>query len=362
MPVVHLRDLDGRERRLGVDDGCVVEEDAADRGEVIDLRRWWSLPGLVDAHAHLHADGVAEMVAAPSDPDLDVMARHAATQLGAGVTVLGEKGGKSDRGLDFLATDPRRRPDIHMAGRIIVTDGGYYPDFGLVVDPAQVEQAVSAADDRAGWVKLIGDWPRRGIGPLANFDPDQLAAAAVAAHARGKRIAVHTMAPDVPSAAVAAGVDSIEHGLFLTEADIEALGSRRGAWVPTVAAMETVVESLGAGSSGGRLIRQGLDNVRGLLGLAMEAGVAVLAGTDLALRHGEVAREAVRLRAYGLSGEAVVDAVSTAGVAYFSGREPWAPGSSADVVCFDSDPRRDITTLFEPVFIMRRGVQVPPNR
>ena len=36
-----------------------------------------------------------------------------------------------------------------------------------------------------------------------------------------------------------AGVDSIEHGLFLPEDDLAQLGARGGGWVPTVAAMET---------------------------------------------------------------------------------------------------------------------------
>ena len=103
------------------------------------------------------------------------------------------------------------------------------------------------------------------------------------AHRAGRRVAVHTMAPAGVGPAVAAGVDSIEHGLFLSPMTCPAWPQRGGAWVPTVLGAEAIVEFLGAASSGGTLLRRGVDNLRDLLPEAERLGVTVLAGTDLAV-------------------------------------------------------------------------------
>jgi imidazolonepropionase-like amidohydrolase len=162
------------------------------------------------------------------------------------------------------------------------------------------------------------------------------------------------MAPVTPGQAVRAGVDSIEHGLFLTAADISVLGSRGGAWVPTIGNVRDVRKMLGWGSSGARVLGEGLENVEQTLALAAEAGVAVLAGTDLGLGHGEVAREAVLLKSYGLSDRAAVAAASESAYRYL-GIPFLTPGASADVVLFEGDPNRDVTSLQRPVAAMRAG-------
>jgi imidazolonepropionase-like amidohydrolase len=354
--VIRFCDLDGVEYELGVRDGEFVDPALVSDGRCIDARQWTALPGLVDAHAHLMADGVIEMIELPAEPDVTAMARHAASQLEAGVLNVVDKGGKSDAAVDFLDHDPNLRPELQMAGEIMVTEGGYYPGFGRIIDPdhAAVE-ASRAASTRASWVKFIGDWPRKGKGPLANFDEHQLEGAVRAAHRAGARVAVHTMAPGVASAAVRAGVDSIEHGLFLDEEDLARLGARGGAWVPTVAAMESVVSAIGAESSGGQLILRGLANVRSLLPGAVAAGVVVMAGTDLALRHGEVSREAQRLAAYGMEAADVVNALSYRAYEYLG--TPWGfcPGARADLVCVDGDPREDLAVLMDPKLVIRLG-------
>jgi imidazolonepropionase-like amidohydrolase len=351
---VRLRLLDGTTIDLGVAGGVFTEPDAADR-DVIDCTLAFALPGLVDAHAHLQANGVEEMVAA-REPEPDAMARNARAQIDAGVLLIADKGSKSDATLRFLESDPHHRPELHMAGEIIVVENGYYPGFGKIIAPdAAAAAAAEAAATKATWVKFIGDWPRRGVGPVSNFAEADLASAVSAAHRADARVAIHTMAPATASAAVRAGVDSIEHGLFLTHEDIAALGARRGAWVPTVAAMESVAATLRPGSSGHRLIHEGLDNVRAILPGARTAGVHVMAGTDLALQHGEVAREMVRLGAFGMDPADVVGSAIFGAYEYLGTGHGFVPGERADVVCVPGDPRDDLSALLAPSFVLRLG-------
>jgi imidazolonepropionase-like amidohydrolase len=163
--------------------------------------------------------------------------------------------------------------------------------------------------------------------------------------------------------AVTAGVDSIEHGLFLTGDDLVELGRYRGAWVPTVATMEGLVELLGADSSGGRLIAGGLDRLRELLPEARKLGVTVLAGSDLSYAHGAIAGEAIRLAAYGMDAEDAVWALTAAAREYLGLPAGLHAGYPADAVFLAADPRYDLGTLGSPALVMRRGNVVPgPGR
>lgn len=280
--------------------------------------------------------------------------------MSSGITLILDKGWRDDtvvRLIDQLA--PGERPEIEAAARIITTVGGYFSGFGHEIDGGDIARAATeGVAEGAGWVKLIGDWPRKGVGPQANFTQEELSAAVAAAEAGGARVAIHTMARDVPSQAVTAGVHSIEHGLFLDESDLDLLGSRGGMWVPTVLRVETTLSQLGAESSGGQLLAEGLERTRRLLPLAIEAGVHVLAGSDLIGSPADVAAEAIRLLDYGLSPSHVVAAVSTEVFAATGRDAAFSPGVSADAVFFSANPVEDIGALSRPVKVLRRGKAV----
>lgn len=352
---IRLRLVDGAERRLGIASELYTAPSAI--GTEVDLTHLWAVPGLVDAHGHLIANNTPDMLATDHDrADTDTMCRYAQAQLDGGVLLMIDKGSKTDTTLAMLNIAPSERPELEMAGRIFAPAGGYFPHFPVAVDEPDLERSVTAActNTQAQWIKIVGDWPRRGIGPMPNYSEEALAGAVAIAHGYGRRVAIHTMAPDVPSMAVRAGVDSIEHGLFLTPSDITALGRRKGMWVPTIAAMEGIVDQLGPSSSGGRLIRRGLGNVAGILPAAIAAGVHVLAGTDIVLPHGRVAQEGPRLVEYGLTDSEATDILTAAGYRAL-GREVLVPGSSADVTLFAHNPNNDVTQLQHPVGILRRG-------
>lgn len=156
--------------------------------------------------------------------------------------------------------------------------------------------------------------------------------------------------------AVAAGVHSIEHGLFLTDDDVVALAARVGMWVPTLLRIEETIRQLGAESSGGRLLTEGLANTRRLLPKAIEAGVNVLAGTDLVGTPANVANEAIKLGEYGISNGQVVEAVARAGFRATGRDFEFAVGSPADAVLFSEDPISNVEVLNHPSVIVRKGV------
>lgn len=313
----------------------------------------WALPGLADAHSHLAA---AELDYRPGV--LEDAAERARDALRAGVTLILDKGWTDLTAMKVIEEVPEsERPDIEAAGRILAVEEGYFPGFSREIDSSDdLERAVAEeAETAAGWVKLIGDWPRRGRGPVANFSEAEMRRAVEVAETKDSRVAIHTMARDVPSAAVAAGVHSIEHGLFLQEPDLEDLGTRGGMWVPTLLRVEATIRQLGAGSSGGRLLIEGLYNVRRLLPLALEAGVHVLTGTDLIGSPADVAREAAKLCEYGMSNGQALEAVAGSPFRATGRSRDFAVGSVANAVLFAANPIDDLSALREPIHVIKQG-------
>ncbi|MGA8040575.1 MAG: amidohydrolase family protein [Acidimicrobiia bacterium] len=350
---VMLRTPDGELVRRDIASG-VWGPSEGDASEVVG-EGLWALPGLTDAHAHLARETLDQ-----KPGDLEGAKQRARGALDAGVGLVLDKGWDDLTTVELIDTVPQaERPVIEAAGRICTVEDGYWPNFGRVVDSGDFERVmIESAREGRGWIKLVGDWPRRGIGPLPNFTEHQLEKAVAIAEASGARVAVHTMAHEVPSMAVRAGVHSIEHGLFLTEEDMGALGARGGSWVPTVVQVEALIRQFGVESSGGRLFAEGLANITRLLRRAVEAGVRVLTGTDLAVGTSEVALEAIRLWELGLDAPSVVAAVSLNGLAATGRDSGFAIGTPANVVFFDVNPAEDPRALAHPSEIFWHGRRV----
>jgi imidazolonepropionase-like amidohydrolase len=236
---------------------------------------------------------------------------------------------------------------------MFASPGGYYPGFAVEVEPEVLAARVAAVVRGRPWLKLVGDWPRKGEDVRPNFDEAALHAAVGVAHAAGCKVAIHTMAPDVPGMAVRAGVDSIEHGLFLSEADLAGLGSRGGTWVPTVRRTRQLLEAMSPGSSGARILGEGLVNTSRMLGAAAELGVVVLAGSDLAMASSRIGEEVLGLMELGCAAE---PAVASALASTIDGTgEHASAGAPADLVAFENHPWEDPSTMLDPVFVMRMG-------
>ena len=342
-----VTDVNGETADLGVERGLWSRR--VD-GEPIDLTGLVACSGLADAHIHLSSD---QPDFVPSDPER-IRSRMVA-ELAGGVFLCLDKGW-SDSGVLAILDDPlAERPALRAAGPIVAGPGGYYPGAVDEVAPEDLVARVASHPRTGGWLKLIGDWPRKGIGAPPSFGLEPLTAAVDAAHAAGLRAAIHTMAPETPSIAVQAGVDSIEHGLYLTDDDVRALGARAGAWVPTVRQVERVIRQVGPERTGGRMLAEGLDRVRSVAGLAARSGVTVLAGSDFGVPQGRIGEEAVGLTEYGFGSEVAVRAVTSAAFDYVGEPHGLDQGFPADIVAFDTNPHESIEALVKPRFVMRRG-------
>lgn len=349
---LHLRTLSEELVEVNIVGGRIAPPGAA--ATTLDARHLYAFSGLGDGHLHLAARSIEEFIESPDDVDEAAVAANAARQVRSGVVAALDKGDKNGSVLTVLDIPRADRPDLEMAGPLHRAPGGYYPGVGVEAEGGALADHAGRLEG-ASWFKVIGDWPRPGRGAVPSYRGPEFEAAVSAAHAAGRRVAVHTMAPETASLAVAGGVDSIEHGLFLTLEDLAALGARGGYWVPTVVAMEEVVSQLGRDSRGGSLLQSGLDNVRVLLPEARRLGVNVLAGSDLSSSHGAIAKEAVRLVDYGLDPADALAAASTRVSEAIGKPHQLSVGDPGDVVCVAGDPREDIRALGKVRLVVRMG-------
>src|SRR5690242_8021994 len=303
----------------------------------------WLVPGLVDAHTHPGAK-------VPGDPlDETVLREDLREQVAAGVTLIRSPGLAGDPP-DWFGEDPDVPRAMH-AGLWIARHGHFFDGWGRRADLADLPAVAAGQAARSGWAKLIADW-QPGDDPLPG---DVLRAVVSAVHGAGGRVAVHSQHAAGGAAAVAAGVDSLEHGMGLDPALLPQMARQGTALTPT---LSVITESLAQ-------MRQRPDGPRKqwylagatahgqLAAAAAEAGGTLLAGTD-SRPCGRVIGEIRALADAGVPAQLAIGAGSWAARSYL-GIAGLGEGAPADAVVYDADPRRDLAHLAAPRAVVLRG-------
>ncbi|MEV6984744.1 amidohydrolase family protein [Sphaerisporangium sp. NPDC051017] len=316
----------------------------------------WVIPGFVDAHCHIGIASTGHV----RDPR--AQARQALLDRDAGALLLREAGSPVD------TSSVRQRDDLPRlirAGRHIARTRRYIRDQGVEVDPDaladEVERQAATGD---GWVKIVGDWIDRASGDLApTFPEDALERAVARAHALNVRVAVHAFGEDAVAAAIAVGVDSIEHGTGLTGQMLGDAVSKGIALVPTLINVDNFHKFAAAGEHKfpiyARHMRALYASSRERVRDAYEAGVPIYTGTDAGtdVPHGTIRGEIQALVGAGLPLPEVIAQASWRARQWL-GWPGLDEGAPADLVVFDEDPRVALDTIYSPRRTVLRGVVV----
>jgi imidazolonepropionase-like amidohydrolase len=160
------------------------------------------------------------------------------------------------------------------------------------------------------------------------------------------------------AAAVAAGVDSLEHGMGLDPALLNDMAAHGTWFTPTLSTFQKSLPDVQKreDSPRKRWYVDGTAAHPALVAAAAEAGVRVLAGTD-SLPHGRIVDEVRALAAAGMRPHDALAAASWSARAYL-GLPGLEPGAPADAVVYAEDPRTDLGQLTEPVAVILRGRRV----
>jgi imidazolonepropionase-like amidohydrolase len=376
--------VDG-DRITDVADGYTA---AAAGDTIIDLKNATVMPGLMDMHVHLDSQQSPQSYTEgfylnPGDYALRA-AFYAKKTLLAGFTTVRNLGDNnySTRALRKAITAGWvEGPRIYTAGPAIGTTGSHadgtngYSDqvINLFPEPeifngadgarAAVRDHVKHGADlikimTTGGVLSLGDSAQG-----AQMTSEEIKAIVETAHEYGLKVAVHAHGTEGMKRAILAGVDSIEHGTFMTE-EIVALMKEHGTYyVPTLSAGNFVMEK--AKIPG--FLPASVAAKAMLVGPAMtatfqrayQAGVKIAFGTDQGVApHGENAKEFIYMVKAGMPEmkaiqTATLEASKLLGVEKDLGTVE--AGKFADLVAVPGDPLADIKLMTNVTFVMKAG-------
>jgi imidazolonepropionase-like amidohydrolase len=358
------------------------QRDFGSEVRVVDLAGRRIMPGLIDCHAHFAHWGTN--LAAYQDKRVMLLAAETVqalrVTLDVGCTTARDLGGLDPGFRDAVNQGLIPGPRLQCSIVIISPTNGIAdtmtgqgmrsPTAPGIPTPgcngpyearAKVREVLGAGADvikiaTTGGVSSPKVDPRRQL-----FTREEVEAIVDEAHMAGVPVTCHALGGPGLLMAVQAGVDTIEHGGWLTEEVVEEMVRRGTWWVPTFA----VYRWHGTIGPEFKQIRaRGMreDHLRSFA-LARKAGVKIAMGTDLGgYGYGDTALELELLVEAGMTpSEAITASTARAAECMRLNAEigTLAAGKRADLLVVDGDPLEDVTILRKKeslALVMKDGV------
>ncbi|MGH8154436.1 MAG: amidohydrolase family protein [Rhodanobacteraceae bacterium] len=346
------------------------------------------LPGLIDAHTHLTSQFSKSSYSDqfrlnPADYAIRSTVYARRTLMAGFTTVrnLGEGDNSSIALRNAINKGEIPGPRIFSAGKFIGTTGGHAdgtdgyrwalqgdpgPKDGIINSPADAWKAVRQHyKDGADLIKIMpsgGVLDESSSAENPQMTLDEIKAVVAAAHDYGFTVAAHAHGAEAIRRAVLGGVDSIEHGTFMDDADMQ-LMKEHGTWyVPTIIAGEYVMEKAKQGWYPPQVARKALEvgpKIMATAGKAYKAGVKIAFGTDAGVyRHGGNAQEFVYMVQAGMAPMVAIQAATTHAATLLKHANDFGSinaGKYADVVAVPGNPIEDIALMKKVDFVMKAG-------
>lgn len=349
---------------------------AIDPAHVIDGSGHTLLPGLINCHVHLSADGNPDLQAQVRNDTIPLAtlrgAKSALRGLYAGVTSVRDCGAANDVAIELgkaITQGAIVGPRVKAAGRVITMTGGHGYFIGVEADGHDAVTKATRAEIKRGahFIKVMatGGVLTEGVSPLQTaYMPEELLAVAREAHNAGRRVATHAIGSDGIKNALRAGIDSIEHGIYLDDEALD-LAVASGAYlVPTLSAVNQIANNGTGGAMPSWVVAKAemvMQKQRESFKAAVDSGMRIAAGTDAGTpfnRHEDFWMEMKLLVEYGLtplqaitastkSAAENMDSVNTVGTIEI--------GKIADLILVEGDPTQDISVMEKVKLVVKDG-------
>lgn len=234
---------------LSIQDGKIADITRGDLSEASAIRGIpihktpFLMPGLVEAHCHLFLDGGlldfdvrTAYLNAPLEEMLAIARNNIAASLAAGITLVVDAGDRY--GVNHLCRQESKKVTVRSAGLALRRPGRYGGFMAREVSTREeiacaIKEISKSADDLKVIQTGIIDFKSGTVKGEPQFDVPELRYIVQLARELGLRTLVHCSGSLGLESAVAAGVDSIEHGFFMTRDILKSMADKDIAWVPT---------------------------------------------------------------------------------------------------------------------------------
>jgi len=369
-----------------------IKVDTGDK--LIDLRGFTLLPGLMDMHVHFGGEYQSKAkrpIKVERETEAILATQHAYKTLKVGFTTVRQVG---DSGMvaislrDAINSNQIVGPRMFTSGKSIATTGGHadptngmssdsyeYPtaEDGVINGPYDAYTAVRQRyKDGADGIKLTvtgGVLSVAKSGDNPQFTLEEVDAVVKAAKDYGMWVAVHAHGPQGMKRAVLAGVDSVEHGTFMTEEIMDLMISKGTYYVPTISAGEFVAAKSKIDNYFPEIVRPKAASVGPQIGAtfkkAHERGVKIAFGTDAGVQpHGTNSDEFVYMVQYGMSPMKAIKSATINTAMLLGINDDLGSidiGKTADIIAVKGNPILDIENIKNIRFVMKEGKKVDFN-
>lgn len=357
--------------------------------QVIDLRRYTVLPGLIDAHTHLlyledpknnsSIEGIKALTMEGTALRALRGASRGRTFLLSGITTVRDLGNSGRFGDVALRTAISEGsvdgPRMVVSGPGLSSEGGQFPGMQFSYRNIADEEyrIIRGVDDARSAVRENLTYGATVIKIYSNNTPnptmlslDEMKAIVDEAHLYKVKVAAHATSDIAVRRAVEAGVDSIEHGYQVSDETLKLMKEKGVVLVPTdtdVQSFKFFMEQVNSKQTfTDDQIAQNLKPQRERLQRAIAAGVTIVAGSDMYINmqrpQGDAAKRV--LFAYLESGMKPVQILQSATVN--AARLLNNPrlgviktGSFADIIAVEGNPADDFNSIEKIKFVMKNG-------
>lgn len=352
--------------------GDKIESIGACPADAVDLSRLTAIPGMIDVHTHMtyvFRNPVSQ--AGRGAAVVYLAAGNAKKTIEAGVTSVRDLGSSNYDDIamrDLINQGLMTGPRMFVAGYGLQVQRNANVTPNTATGPVEVmrvvRQQIFAGVD---YVKMYGSTGSgQDVTQFETFTYEEMKAAVDAAHALGKKIAIHSYGPAGARDAVRAGADSIEHATDMDDDTIAEMARRKTWYVPTIDHNRYYADNyklLGYPEKAVEGLNDYIARNLATAAKAWKAGVRFAMGSDAVYTmFGENTRELGWLVKAGMTPEQALKAATVNGAEVLGQEKSLGalrPGYFADVVGVEGDPLADVQVAIQKVrWVMKGGTVV----